>query len=60
MSVVRFIRGVRTEVLKVVWPSRKETVSVTVIVFVFVAIASGFFFLVDSILAFFANVVLGR
>jgi preprotein translocase subunit SecE len=60
LSVVRFIRGVRTEVLKVVWPSRKETVSVTVIVFVFVAIASGFFFLVDSILAFFANVVLGR
>ena len=43
-----FIRQVRQESSKVTWPSRKETLVTTGMVFVMVFLASMFFFLVDS------------
>ena len=43
-----FIRQVRQEASKVTWPTRKETLVTTVMVFVMVFLASMFFFLVDS------------
>ncbi len=46
-----FVRQVRQEVSKVTWPTRKETVSSTVMVFVMVALVALFFFLVDLVLA---------
>ncbi|OUR75646.1 preprotein translocase subunit SecE [Alphaproteobacteria bacterium 46_93_T64] len=42
-----FIRQVRQESSKVTWPTRKETLVTTGMVFVMVFIASMFFFLVD-------------
>lgn len=42
-----FIRQVRQEASKVTWPSRKETMVTTGMVFVMVFIASMFFFMVD-------------
>jgi preprotein translocase subunit SecE len=44
---VEFLRQVRQEVARVTWPSRKETVITTFMVFVMVVLASAFFFLVD-------------
>ncbi|WP_334128604.1 preprotein translocase subunit SecE [Sneathiella sp.] len=43
-----FIRQVRQEASKVTWPTRKETLITTGMVFVMVFLASMFFFLVDS------------
>ena len=49
---VTYCQDSLTETKKVVWPSRKETMNTTVIVLVFVAIASTFFWVLDLILAF--------
>ena len=46
-----FVRQVRQEASKVTWPSRKETVSSTLMVFVMVVFVAIFFFLVDLGLA---------
>ncbi len=43
-----FIQEVRQEVSRVTWPSRKETVVTTAMVFVMVFIAAAFFFIVDQ------------
>lgn len=42
-----FIRQVRQEASKVTWPTRKETMITTGMVFVMVFLASAFFFTVD-------------
>jgi preprotein translocase subunit SecE len=44
---VEFLRQVRQEVARVTWPSRKETVTTTFMVFVMVFLAAIFFYLVD-------------
>ena len=44
-----FIQPVRQEVARVPWPSRKETMVTTAMVFVMVFSAAAFFFLVDQI-----------
>ena len=44
---VEFLRQVRQEVARVTWPSRKETVTTTFMVFIMVFLAALFFFLVD-------------
>jgi len=54
-----FIRQVRQEAAKVTWPTRKETGVSTATVFVMVALAATFFFVVDQALAWIVRVVLG-
>ena len=54
-----FLQQVRAEVAKVVWPTRRETVITTLMVFVFVLIASLFFFLTDQILSLVVGYLLG-
>ena len=44
-----FIRQVRSETSKVVWPSREETVRTAIFVFILVVILSLFFLAVDSL-----------
>jgi preprotein translocase subunit SecE len=46
----RFVREVRTEVSKVTWPSRKETLVTTGLVFAMAALAALFFFVADQII----------
>jgi len=46
-----FVQQVRREVAKVTWPSRRETMVTTMMVFIFVAIASVFFLIVDWFLS---------
>jgi preprotein translocase subunit SecE len=45
----KFIREVRAEVAKVTWPSRKETLVTTGLVFAMGALAAIFFFVVDQL-----------
>jgi preprotein translocase subunit SecE len=51
VSIPQFVGQVRAEARKIVWPSRKETWITSVMVFIMVAIASVFFFVVDFGLA---------
>ncbi len=48
VSPARFVREVRTEVSKVTWPSRKETMITTGLVFVLSGLAAAFFFVADQ------------
>ena len=45
-----FLQQVRTEVAKVTWPSRRETLVTSVMVFIMVFLAGLFFFLLDQVL----------
>ncbi|HXA22946.1 MAG TPA: preprotein translocase subunit SecE [Acetobacteraceae bacterium] len=45
----KFVREVRAEMARVTWPSRKETMVTTGLVFAMVALAAMFFFLVDQV-----------
>jgi preprotein translocase subunit SecE len=55
----QFIQEVRQETAKVTWPSRKEAVISTGMVFVMVIAASIFFLIVDQILQFGIKQILG-
>ena len=44
---LQFIQQVRTEVGKVVWPTRREVVLTTIMVFIMAALTAVFFSLVD-------------
>lgn len=58
-SPAQLYRQVRQEVSKVTWPSRKETMITTAMVFVMVAFASLFLTGVDWIFAELVQLVLG-
>ena len=55
----QFIQEVRQEVSRVTWPSRKETLTTTAMVFVMVFIAAGFFFLIDQFFSASVRLVFG-
>ncbi|MFC3613178.1 preprotein translocase subunit SecE [Lutimaribacter marinistellae] len=44
---IQFIQQVRAEVAKVVWPTRREVLLTTVMVFIMAALTAVFFALVD-------------
>jgi len=44
---IQFIQQVRAEVAKVVWPTRREVMLTTVMVFILAALTAVFFALVD-------------
>jgi preprotein translocase subunit SecE len=56
---VEFMQQVRNEASKVTWPTRKETLITTAMVFVMVIIASIFFVVVDQVLRFGVSFILG-
>ena len=56
---VLFLRQVRQEVGKVVWPTRKETMMSTLMVVMFTVCATLFFFIVDLIIANAMKLILG-
>ncbi|MBE1297376.1 preprotein translocase subunit SecE [Phycobacter azelaicus] len=47
---VQFIQQVRAEVSKVVWPTRREVLLTTVMVFIMAALTAAFFALVDLLI----------
>ncbi len=50
MNPATFVREVRSEVSKVTWPSRKETMVTTGLVFLMAALAAIFFFVADQVI----------
>ena len=59
VSPFKFLQEVREEARKVTWPSRKETMITTAMVFVMVAIASVFFLVSDQLIRIAVTFVLG-
>ena len=55
----KFAREVRGEVMKVTWPTRKETLITTALVFVMAAVTSVFFFVVDQAIGLTVRAIFG-
>jgi preprotein translocase subunit SecE len=58
-SPLKFLEEVRTETAKVTWPTRRETLITTAMVFVMVMLASIFFFFADQIINLVITSLLG-
>ena len=56
---IQFIQQVRSEVSKITWPTRREVVLTTVMVFALSALAALFFGLVDIVIRFGLQSLLG-
>ena len=54
-----FLQQVRNEGAKVTWPTRKETMITTVMVFVMAVLTSLFFLIADRVLGYAVKLVLG-
>ena len=59
VSPGEFNRQVRAETAKVVWPTRKETVTTAVMVLIMTAMLAVFFFGVDSVFSAVVKFLLG-
>jgi preprotein translocase subunit SecE len=59
VSPGEFIRQVRDETAKVVWPTRKETVTTAIMVLIMTALLAVFFFGVDSVFSAIVKFLIG-
>ena len=59
LNVAEFVQQVRQELARVTWPTRKETMVTTAMVFVMVFIAAAFFFVVDQVLSYGVRLLFG-
>jgi preprotein translocase subunit SecE len=59
ISPFKFLQEVRAETEKVTWPTRRETMITTAMVFVMVTVASIFFLLADQVIRFGVTFILG-
>ena len=55
---LKFIQSVKQEAFKVTWPSRKDVMVGSLMVFALAAIASVFFLLLDQIYRFLLDIIL--
>ena len=58
-NIAQFIRETRQEALKVTWPSRKETVTTTIVVFIMIFIMAMILLLADGIISASVKFILG-
>ncbi|CAN5272673.1 preprotein translocase subunit SecE [Bradyrhizobium sp. G127] len=58
-SPFKFLQEVRSETAKVTWPTRRETMITTIMVFIMVAVSSIFFFVADQIIRVLITYLLG-
>ena len=58
LSPFKFLQEVRAEADKVTWPTRRETMITTAMVFVMVAVSSVFFLLADQAIRIFITSIL--
>ena len=56
---LQFLQQVRSEVGKVVWPSRREVMLTTIMVFIMAALTATFFSLVDMVIRFGLKLIIG-
>jgi preprotein translocase subunit SecE len=59
LNVAEFVQQVRQEASRVTWPSRKETMYTTLMVFLMVFVAAAFFFIVDQVMAHAVRLIFG-
>jgi preprotein translocase subunit SecE len=59
VSPFKFLQEVRSETQKVTWPTRRETLITTLMVFVMSGIAAIFFFVSDQLIRYLVTLVLG-
>jgi preprotein translocase subunit SecE len=59
VSPGEFLRQVRAETAKVAWPTRRETMLTTIMVFIMAALLGIFFFGVDSAFSAIVQALLG-
>ena len=59
VSPVQFLKEVRSETQKVTWPTRREVMITTIMVFVMVGLAGIFFSVSDQIIRYLVTLVLG-
>ena len=59
ISPFKFLQEVRAEADKVTWPTRRETLITTIMVFVMVAVASIFFLVADQVIRIVITFILG-
>jgi preprotein translocase subunit SecE len=55
----KFLQEVRAEASKVTWPTRRETMITTVMVFIMVAVSSVFFLAADQVIRLVVTSILG-
>jgi len=55
---LRFLQEVKQEAFKITWPTKKDTVTGSLMVFGLASLAAVFFLLLDQILRFFLNLIL--
>lgn len=58
-SAAEFVQQVRQELGRVTWPTRKETLQTTLMVFLMVFVAAIFFFVVDQALSWGVRIFFG-
>ncbi len=58
-GIVTFVQQVRSEMKKVTWPSRQETIVSTITVFIMVTIAAIFLYLSDQVIAWGVRLIMG-
>ena len=51
-KIKNLYKEVKQETLKITWPTKSETITTTIMVFIFVFLASLFFLLVDKVVSF--------
>jgi preprotein translocase subunit SecE len=59
VSPFKFMQEVRQEAAKITWPTRRETLITTAMVFVMAALAGVFFLLADQVIRFLVTLILG-
>ena len=55
---LKFLQEVKQEAFKITWPTKKDTVTGSLMVFGLATLASVFFLLLDQILRFLLNLIL--
>ena len=59
VSPFKFLQEVRAEAQKVTWPTRRETMITTVMVFIMASVAGIFFAVSDQVIRYLVTLVLG-
>ena len=57
-KILTFYKEVKQEALKITWPTKPEVITTTIMVFIFVLIASLFFLLVDKVISYLVTLIL--
>jgi preprotein translocase subunit SecE len=59
VNPAKFMREVKQESRKIIWPTRKETTISVAMVLILAAVTSLFFLLVDSVISWMIQAILG-